>query len=347
MMMRFKLSLVLFLATWTLLVSHVYGSVEKWSLTLLLECSNPHNPNQRHFRSSLCDGSKESASQLSSTATCDTLKDSSTSSIEVDRSSKTSIKKARTHPISSVFESSFTTDSIADSLSSNAHYQDADYQRRKQEWMSRYTTLNGLRNTFGGNRNKLWGDLDPVTTRKLYKSLLPTALCELVLDLGVPPEELAPLAYAARKAAKLYARERSRVPTRIAASAYDGFRQLQRYGKFQPAGMSYDQVWDKYRRLTYLETTTTTGGANGKANRAPSSSLPNSNDWSEEDLVARTCMKIIESSCRTNPRIDQLTLRGGQTTTTTNAKLGRAEMKKIAQTMEDDVRRLLDPYSRQ
>ena len=44
-----------------------------------------------------------------------------------------------------------------------------------QEWITRYTTLNGLRAAFGENRNKLWGDLDPTTTRKLYKSLLPTS----------------------------------------------------------------------------------------------------------------------------------------------------------------------------
>lgn len=232
-------------------------------------------------------------------------------------------------------------DDNSDSHDAAYHQNDADYQRRKQEWMTRYTTLNGLRDAFGGNRNKLWGDLDPVTTRKLYKSLLPTALCELVLDLGVPPEELAPLAYAARKAAKLYARERSRVPARIAAGAYDGFRQLQRYGKFQPSGMSYDQVWDKYRRQTYLEK-----GNGDDSSIATRQSLPSS-AWSEEELVARTCMKIIESSCRTNPRIDQLALRGGQTQSSSNAKLGRADMKKIAKTLEDDVRRLLAPYSQQ
>jgi hypothetical protein len=227
-----------------------------------------------------------------------------------------------------------------------------EYQRRKQEWAARYTTLNGLRSTFGSNRNKLWGDLDPTTTRRLYKSLLPTALCELVLDLGVRPEELAPLAYEARKAAKLYARERCQVPARVAASLYDGFRQFKRYGKFQPSGMSYDQVWDKYRRITYMETARP---VRGRQRRGADDDNDNGG-WTEEEIIARTCMKILESSCRTNPRIDQLAFQQGrrqqQQQQRRRRKKGagddisdRADMMKIARTLEEDVRRLLDPYS--
>jgi hypothetical protein len=330
----------------SLLFSTVNGSVEKWSLALLLECNNPHYPRQHPSRRSLYHDKRNlqaSVATIVSSTVPSTIHDESRSASARSRSTNGSKRKQRRHPLSSVFEPSSishqlesTTDSSCNA--STSPFDDADYQRRKQEWITRYTTLNGLRDTFGSNRNKLWGDLDPVTTRKLYKSLLPTALCELVLDLGVRPEELAPLAYAARKAAKLYARERSRVPTRIAASAYDGFRQLKRYGKFQPAGMSYDQVWDKYRRLTYLETSSPT--ISGKTNRLSS---PLTSGWSEEEIVARTCMKIIESSCRTNPLFDQLAWKSGPTTSSTT--MGRDCMKKIAQTLEDDVRRLLDPYS--
>jgi hypothetical protein len=341
--------LFLVFGSWSLQFSTVNGSVEKWSLTLLLECNNLlHQSQHPIIRRTLNDDKRNLraclivTTQLSSTVSTQ-IYDESLSSPAKGSSTKSSKRKLRKRHLSSLFEPiSISHRPYLLGGSNGNHpkspYEDADYKRRKQEWVTRYTTLNGLRDAFGANRNKLWGDLDPVTTRKLYKTLLPTALCELVLDLGVRPEELAPLAYAARKAAKLYARERSRVPTRIAATAYDGFRQLKRYGKFQPAGMSYDQVWDKYQRLTYVEMSNNDNS--GKTNRP--SSLPNS-DWSEEEIVARTCMKIIESSCRTNPRIDQLALRVGQTTTST--KLGRAEMKKIAKTLEDDVRRLLDPYS--
>ena len=98
--------------------------------------------------------------------------------------------------------------SSSSSLSSSSLDNDKEYQRRKKEWVDRYTTIDGLRNKFGTNKNKFFGDLDVQTTRKLYKSLLPTAVCELVINVDVRPEELAPLAYEARKAAKLYARER-------------------------------------------------------------------------------------------------------------------------------------------
>jgi len=68
-----------------------------------------------------------------------------------------------------------------------------EYRRRKHEWAKRYTSQQGLREAFGSNRNKFWGDLDAKTARRLYKKLLfPTALSELVLELGdeiIRPEE--------------------------------------------------------------------------------------------------------------------------------------------------------------
>jgi hypothetical protein len=304
-------------------------------LTFLLECNNPLH--QHHISNK-----KHALTKLQTSATSDTY-ESSQSLPPPPLSTVEDVTKKRSHPISSVFEPAAAAPNATDV---NIDHDTNDYQRRKQEWIARYTTLNGLRETFGGNRNKLWGDLDPSTTRKLYKSLLPTALCELVLDLGVSPRELAPLAYAARKAAKLYARERSRVPARVAATAYDGLRQLRRYGRFQPQGMSYDQVWDKYRRLTDMET------ADGKSRQQQPYDITDTGaaaGWSEEDLVAKICLKIIESSCRTNPRIDQLALQGRGGGHNNNAReddeLGRAYMQRIAQTLEEDVRRLLAPYA--
>ena len=88
--------------------------------------------------------------------------------------------------------------------------------RRKLEWAGRYTTVDALRETFSGYENKLWGDLQASTARRLYKTLLPRALLDLS-QLGVgqlQPQDLAPLAYQARLAAKLYARERCTVPAR-------------------------------------------------------------------------------------------------------------------------------------
>ena len=44
---------------------------------------------------------------------------------------------------------------------------DDEYEQRKMEWAKRYTDVETLRDTFGTNRNQLWGDLDPETTRRL------------------------------------------------------------------------------------------------------------------------------------------------------------------------------------
>jgi hypothetical protein len=244
-----------------------------------------------------------------------------------------------------------------------------EYQRRKAEWADRYATLDGLRETFGSNQNKFFGDLDIPTTRKLYKSLLPTAVCELVLDVDVRPEELAPLAFEARKAAKLYARERCHVPARWLANFYDGYRQYKKYGRFQIEGMSYDQVWDKYYQRSTLE-------RNARKRKSNTRTQHNDEDddddgWTEQDIVAQTCMKILESSCRTNPLIDQMTLekrgrnknkRNGKRRRIRSMKIHmndnddeecdlmdddeeRENLEKIALTLEEDVRKLLDPYN--
>lgn len=231
---------------------------------------------------------------------------------------------------------------------------DEEYQRRKQEWADRYATLEGLRSTFGSNRNKFYGDLDVTTTRKLYISLLPTAVCELVLDVEVRPEELAQLAFEARKAAKLYARERCHIPARLLANWYDGFRALKRYGRFQTEGMSYDQVFDKYYRRSTMERSLSLphNGTDGREHSRSSlqkNRAADTDEWTEEDIVTQTCMKILESACRTNPLIDRMTLseKRNRNRRNHNSELkSREKLEKIAQTLEDDVRKLLDPYRR-
>jgi len=70
------------------------------------------------------------------------------------------------------------------------HHQDRDekenevaqlleYEQRKAAWAAKYTSVSTLRSAFGTNKNRIWGDFDPVATRKLYHTLLPRALLEL------------------------------------------------------------------------------------------------------------------------------------------------------------------------
>jgi len=202
--------------------------------------------------------------------------------------------------------------------------EEAEYQRRKNEWALKYTSLRSLRDTFGGNENKLWGDLDARTARRLYKTLLPRSLLELY-NLGLRPEDLAPLAYQARVAAKLYARERCKLPPRYAAYAIDGFRQWKRYGKFQPKGMSYDQVWNKYEEQIGLELIE-----------------DDQQDLTDDDVTAKICLKILERSCKTNENIDKWVLSGKNSKDKEEDELLHA----ITAQLERDVEELLDPAPR-
>jgi len=194
-----------------------------------------------------------------------------------------------------------------------------------------------LREAFGRNRNRWWGDLDAKTARRLYKGLLfPTAISELVLELGdeiVRPEELAPLAYEARKAAKMYVRERCRVPSRVGAYLFDGFRQLYRYGKFQPNGASYEQLWIRYyeengssissnnntdEELKYLLARNDNQNADDRIDAHGDVDVDVDVEHiiddiddavTEEEIVKRTCQKILEKSCTTNEAIDRFCLK--------------------------------------
>ena len=196
--------------------------------------------------------------------------------------------KTRSSSSSKLPRSSSTTQ-----LPTHLRLDESEIVRRKQEWAGRYTSLEALRETFGSNENKLWGDLQASTARRLYKTLLPRALLDLS-QLGLSemqPHDLAPLAYEARVAAKLYARERCTVPARIAATLFDGFRQFTKYGTWQGQGMTYDQIWNKYSETLLLGDAPTT-----------SSSV----SCEKDDSTTTVCLKILEKSCVSNSGVDRM-----------------------------------------
>lgn len=107
-----------------------------------------------------------------------------------------------------------------------------------------FTTVEELR-SFYGPRQNWWGDFDARQTRELYHSLLPTQLLEdESLSLGM--EDRARMAVAARRAARLYARERGVIPVTIACQLLDGLRVLCDKGTWQPDGLSEEQIFAKY-----------------------------------------------------------------------------------------------------
>lgn len=105
------------------------------------------------------------------------------------------------------------------------------------------TTVEGLRSAYG-ERQRWWGDLTPAETRALYHALLPTSL--LNDQTGCSLAERAELAIAARRAARLYARERALLPFALGSELLDGVRSLLQGSGFRTQGMSDEQIWHKY-----------------------------------------------------------------------------------------------------
>lgn len=238
-----------------------------------------------------------------------------------------------------------TTTTTTTSLLSPA---EASYMKRREQWAAKYTTVEALRRTFGTNRNVMWGDLDAKTTRRLYKTLLPRALLELhchystasttsseVGTVMFHPEDLAPLAYQARVAAKLYARERCHLPARIAAHLYDGIRQYTKYGTFNCRGMSYQQIWEKYATVILHDAD------------------KNSYDLTVDDVTAKICMKILERSCQTNAMVDHLVKCHDKAMSSSSTSCDddvdhddwQEDLKFIAAQLEADAKSLLQPYN--
>jgi len=191
------------------------------------------------------------------------------------------------------------------------------------------TDVDTLRVMFGTNRNKLWGDLDNDTARRLYHTLLPRTLIGLYQQ-GLTPDELAPLAFEARRAAKQYARERCHVPGRVMATAFDGFRHLKTYGNWSSKGLSWEELWVKYEDQVKQEMVLEL--------------LDDDEEEEECDISNLVCLKILERSCITNQQIDKLVLKTGKSVSHLDAIASDDpgnELLMIASRFENDVNTLL------
>lgn len=252
--------------------------------------SAPHNHNQRRTSSSACSRTKHT--QLSvSTAIPPPLRGGA----RWFSSSSTATAPSVPPP---------------DTKKTNQQQQKLSYEQAKRNWANKYCTLDGLRQSFGKNQNKVWGDLDAATTRKLYKSLMPVVLMELYETGLGDPQEMALLAYQARQSAKLYARERSVIPARLFANVFDGLRQWRKYGTFEPSGMTYQQVWEKYAEQV---------------------------DCDENDKTNQICKTILERSCVSNEMIDKMVLNNNKQPN----KVMRQNLEQVNTQLEHDVRQLL------
>ncbi|KAL3804930.1 hypothetical protein HJC23_006702 [Cyclotella cryptica] len=190
-------------------------------------------------------------------------------------------------------------------------------QRRRNRWVKRYGTVEALKETFGAGPP--WGDLSPTQTRALYHTLLPRSLLALN-EMGlVEAEDLAPLAYEARIAAKEYARSRCVWTGRVGVFLFDQYRSLRDRGRLIKPGdsssMSWEEIWAKYEGQIIKE------------------QLEKGKKLDEDELMMQTYMRILERSCSTNQAFDSLFLkedRGDNINLTT-----------ISSQLESDVRAIL------
>lgn len=190
----------------------------------------------------------------------------------------------------------------------------SEYQLRKRLWLERYGTIEALQQTFGVAPT--FGDLTPEQTRKLYHTLLPRSLLGLY-EMGVmKPEELAPLAYNARIAAKEYARSRCVWTGRLMTTAFDIYRG--RLGK--SSSMSWEELYKKYEAQIVKE----------------ECNIELKGNDSDEDLTMRIYLRILEKSCSTNQAFDSMFL-------DEEDDEDSDYLDSVATKLEDDVRMLLLP----
>ncbi|KAL3913020.1 MAG: hypothetical protein SGILL_006656, partial [Bacillariaceae sp.] len=232
-----------------------------------------------------------------------------------------------------------------------------EYDLRRQRWLDRYGSLEALQTTFGTGRpdnnsttSFFAGDLTPAQTRRLYHTLLPRTLLGLY-ELGLMnPEELAPMAYEARMAAKQYARSRCVWYARMATELFDQYRSVRDRGRIgtktnQGSGMTWEEIYSKYEaQIVQEECEAVLQKYSDKDDRTrqrkAEKKLKRLKD--DEDLTMSIYTRILEKSCATNQAFDKMFLRNRRNHESDD---GLEEVddvfNQIAQQLDQDVRTIL------
>ena len=137
------------------------------------------------------------------------------------------------------------------------------------------------------------------------------------------PEELAPLAYEARIAAKEYARSRCVWTGRLVTAMFDRYRNLRERGRWsQTSSLTWDELWQKYEaQIVQEECADVLNGTVATAEQ-------------KESLTMHIYLKILERSCATNEAFDSLFLKEVHTDDSD-------DLAQIASQLEHDVREIL------
>ena len=236
-----------------------------------------------------------------------------------------------------------------------------EYERRKQLWMERYGTLEALQSTFGTGRSDTGGrsseggffsgDLSPEQTRFLYHTLLPRSLVGLYEMKLMRPEELAPLAFQARIAAKQYARSRCVWYARAATTLFDQYRNIRdKRGLGKSGSMTWEEIWSKYEaqivqeaceeELEKYNNDDDDSSSSGDSNTTTTLTEKQMKKFREKDLTMRIYLRILEKSCATNKAFDAMFLKNNHHDSSDNID-EEDRFLQISNQLDQDVREIL------
>ncbi len=145
--------------------------------------------------------------------------------------------------------------------------------------------VDSLRKQYGTNKN-VFGDWSFRETREFYKKMLPYTL-QIDGALGMSLEERAIAAAEARRAVRMYCRERCVLPGRVMSTLYDGLRSFSERREWNTEGLSWDDLKEKYAK-------------EGLENLGA--------DASEELLMMYVYSRVLEKSCETNDFFDKIAI---------------------------------------
>ena len=148
-----------------------------------------------------------------------------------------------------------------------------------------YKDVDSLRKKYGTNKN-LFGDWSFRETREFYKKMLPYTL-QIDGALGMSLEERAIAAVEARRAVRIYCRERCVLPGRVISKLYDGLRSFSERRKWNTEGLSWEDLKEKYAK-------------EGLENLGA--------DASEDLLMMYVYSRVLEKSCETNDFFDKIAI---------------------------------------
>lgn len=149
-------------------------------------------------------------------------------------------------------------------------------ERRYDNDSQHFLTIKCLRLRFG--EKKRWAGMRD--TRCIYHKLLPRYADDYIGNYSDKLETLAKMTSESRLAAKIFAREQSKLYVQILSILYDVIR----HGS--TTGLTFEKLWKKYEKQVKRE-----------------------NPFADENEIRyRTSLRILEKSCKTNRSIDIIVL---------------------------------------